>query len=93
METKVCHTAVGKDTDTAFRHPLDPLTRAELSRAAQLIRDHYDWGADLRVETIDLDEPAKDIVRRYVSGAHIQRLARFNIYRRGVMASSAASST
>lgn len=84
MDTKVCHKAVG-DTDTAFRHPLDPLTRAELSRAAQLIRDHYNWGADLRVETIDLDEPAKDIVRRYVSGAPIQRIARFNIYRRGVM--------
>jgi primary-amine oxidase len=66
-------------------HPLDPLSAAELDRAAQLIRDHFGWGEDLRVETIDLDEPPKALVRGYVAGEPIQRIARFNIYRRGVM--------
>jgi primary-amine oxidase len=68
-----------------FAHPLDPLSAAELTRAAALIRAYFDWGADLRVETIDLDEPAKDVVRGFVPGQPIQRVARFNAYRRGVM--------
>lgn len=66
-------------------HPLDPLTAPELSRVASIIRAHFDWGEDLRVETIDLDEPAKDVVRGYASGANMPRVARFNIYRCGVM--------
>ncbi|MCB8881233.1 primary-amine oxidase [Acidisoma cellulosilytica] len=69
----------------AALHPLDPLSGAELARAAELIVKHFDWGADLRVETVDLDEPAKDLVRDYVDGASFPRIARFNIYRRGVM--------
>ena len=72
-------------TGACFPHPLDPLSAAELTRAAQLIRDYFSWGDDLRVETIDLDEPSKEVVRAHVEGAHIQRVARFNIYRRGVM--------
>ena len=44
-----------QSTTSAFlQHPLAPLSAAELNRAAQLIRDHYGWGDDLRVETIDL---------------------------------------
>ena len=69
----------------AVRHPLDPLSAEETRRTAQLIRDYFPWGDDLRVETIDLDEPAKDVVRAYIEGDPIQRVARFNIYRRGVM--------
>ena len=64
-------------------HPLDPLTAAELTRVASIIRTHFDWGEDLRVETIDLDEPAKDVVRSHQSGANWVRVARFNVYRRG----------
>ena len=79
-----CHTQPAATT-TASPHPLDPLSAVELRRAAQLIRDHFDWGDDLRVETIDLDEPPKDVVRNYTEGQPIQRVAGFNIYRRGVM--------
>ncbi|WP_428483405.1 primary-amine oxidase [Rhodopila sp.] len=78
-----CHTQ--PQATTAFPHPLDPLSAAELTRAAQLIRDQFSWGDDLRVETIDLDEPPKHVVRAYTDGTPIQRIARFNIYRRGVM--------
>jgi primary-amine oxidase len=73
-----------RETETAT-HPLDPLSHAELARAAALIRTHFGWGEDLRVETIDLDEPSKDSVRDYAEGAPFPRVARFNIYRRGVM--------
>jgi primary-amine oxidase len=66
-------------------HPLDPLTAHEIAQVTTLIREHFQWGADLRVETIDLDEPAKDVVRAFVPGSRVPRVARFNIYRRGVM--------
>ncbi len=49
------------------------------------MRDHFAWGDDLRVETIDIDEPAKEVVRSYQPGDPILRTARFKIYRRGVM--------
>ena len=38
-------------------HPLDPLDAAEIARASAIIRQHYPWGDDLRVETIDIAEP------------------------------------
>ena len=66
-------------------HPLDPLSAAEIDAAADIIREHFEWGEDLRVETIDIDEPPKDVVRNYSPGAPIQRIARFNVYQRGVM--------
>ncbi len=68
-----------------FRHPLDPLSSHEISRAAAIIRLEFDWGDALRVETIDLDEPSKEIVRSYLPGAPVARVAQFNIYRIGVM--------
>jgi primary-amine oxidase len=67
----------------ATAHPLDPLSAAELTRAASIIRAHFEWGEDLRVETIDLDEPGKDVVRGHRPGADPPRVARFNVYRSG----------
>src|SRR5277367_6999161 len=67
----------------ATAHPLDPLSAAELTRAASIIRAHFEWGEDLRVETIDLDEPAKGAVRGHRPGADLPRVARFNVYRSG----------
>ena len=64
-------------------HPLDPLTAREIARATAVIRAHFPWGDDLRVETIDIDEPAKEFVRNHVQGTPFSRIARFNIYRRG----------
>src|SRR4029079_10226740 len=66
-------------------HPLDPLSGGEIARAAALIRAHFPWGDDLRVETIDIEEPAKEFVRSYVQGTPFPRIVRFNIYRRGEM--------
>jgi primary-amine oxidase len=65
-------------------HPLDMLSPAEMREASRIIREHYDWGDDLRVETVDLEEPPKDVVRAWEPGTIVPRVARFNIYRRGV---------
>ena len=50
------------------RHPLDPLTYEELTQTAAILRDLFAWGDDLRVETIDIDEPTKEVVRSYRPG-------------------------
>ncbi|MBC7976983.1 MAG: tyramine oxidase, partial [Myxococcales bacterium] len=68
----------------AARHPLDMLTEAEIAQAAAIIAKHYGWGEDLRVETIDLEEPDKAVVRAWRPGVTVSRIVRFNIYRRGV---------
>ena len=62
-------------------HPLDPLTQAEMLRAVAVLRAHYDWGGDLRVETIDLEEPAKAVVRAWKKGDALPRVARYHVYR------------
>src|SRR5258708_30875705 len=67
------------------RHPLDPLTYEEMTQTAVILRDLFAWGDDLRVETIDIDEPAKEVARTHQPGDPVQRIARFKIYRRGVM--------
>lgn len=70
-------------SSTAAVHPLDPLSAAEIGKAAAIIRDRYGWGEDLRVETIDVDEPAKDLVRGFAPGTPFPRLARYNVFKRG----------
>ncbi len=84
MDVRVEHTVFGTPSGPPS-HPLDPLTAIELLHVTSIIQAHFGWGADLRVETIDLDEPAKNVVRGYAPGAEMPRIARFNIYRRGVM--------
>src|SRR5580698_9623602 len=69
----------------AVRHPLDPLTAAEITEVTRILTDHFQWGGDLRVETIDIEEPAKDVVRHYTPETAPPRVARFHVYRRGVM--------
>ena len=41
------------------RHPLDPLTYEELTQTAAILRDLFASGDDLRVETIDIDQPGR----------------------------------
>src|SRR5580658_3005410 len=69
----------------AVVHPLDPLTAPEIACATAIIQAHFPWGDDLRVETIDIEEPEKDVARNHVPGTPFPRIARFNIYRHGVM--------
>ena len=70
-------------TSSVATHPLDPLSAAEIARAASVIAEHYQWGADLRVETIDIVEPPKDEVRSFQPGTPFARIARYNAFKRG----------
>ena len=69
----------------SIHHPLDPLTAGEITAVTRILQDHFQWGEDLRVETIDIAEPDKESVRRYVPESAPVRVARFHVYRRGVM--------
>ncbi len=48
--------------DAGFDHPLDPLTAAEISRAAQIVRRDRGTGDSWRFASIELREPAKDLL-------------------------------
>ena len=64
-------------------HPLDPIDAVEIAKASSIIRQHYRWGDDLRVETIDIAEPDKATVRSHAPGDAFARIARYNVYKRG----------
>ncbi|BBK42677.1 amine oxidase [Allostella vacuolata] len=64
-------------------HPLDPLSADEIVRAADILRRHFDLGAALMFETIDLAEPDKAVVRGHAPGQPFPRAARFTVYKRG----------
>ena len=66
-------------------HPLDPLSAAEISRVSAVLHDHYGWGDEMRVETVDVAEPDKALVRAHGPGAVFGRIARYNVFRRGVL--------
>jgi primary-amine oxidase len=46
-------------TTSPVAHPLCPLTAAEISTTAELVRSVWPAGVDLRFKVITLDEPAK----------------------------------
>ena len=48
--------------DVSFGHPLDPLTAAEVSRVAQIVRRDRGTGDSWRFASIELREPAKDLL-------------------------------
>jgi primary-amine oxidase len=63
-------------------HPLDPLTADEFRAAATVLR--RDKGVDerWRFASIELREPAKDIVRSFAPGDPIRREARVTCWSR-----------
>ncbi len=62
------------------KHPLDPLTAAEVCAAVQIVRNDPQYGAEFLFETIELLEPEKSVVRQYKSGEPINRTARVNLF-------------
>ena len=72
-------------TGVAVHHPLDPLSAGEITEVTRILQDHFQWGPNLRVETIDINEPAKDVVRHYDPKNATPRIARFHVYQHGVM--------
>ena len=53
-------------------HPLDPLTAAEISQVAAIVRRAHAAGPGWRFASIELDEPAKDLL---TNDAAIERQA------------------
>jgi len=67
-------------------HPLEPLTPAEITQAATLVREEMsDLGDDIRFEVIELKEPPKQGVRDFSAGDTINREARVNVFRQGAI--------
>jgi primary-amine oxidase len=67
-------------------HPLEPLTRGEISTVAAIVRGEMAaLGKALRFEMIELLEPPKADVRAFRPGDAITRKARVNVYRTGAI--------
>ena len=68
-----------EQTDTvtlpSASHPLDPLTAEEIAEAMSILKAQRQLGPRVRVETIVLQEPDKDMVLDFQPGNHIQRNA------------------
>lgn len=56
-------------------HPLDPLTRDEITAAREILEDNQDIDPESRYVKIVLDEPSKDDLRDYEDGADLDREA------------------
>ncbi len=59
----------------ASRHPLDPLNAAELEDAVQILRRKNYIGEKVRIASLNLIEPAKRLIEKYLPGASFERRA------------------
>jgi primary-amine oxidase len=62
-------------------HPLDPLTETELRATTAVLRRERGFGPGWRIASMELVEPPKQLVRDFVPGAEIERLARVVLWR------------
>ena len=60
---------------TATAHPLDPVTADEIRAAVGLLRAQGHAGPGWRIASVELREPAKDVVRSFRPGDPIHREA------------------
>ncbi|MDB5565252.1 MAG: tyramine oxidase [Tardiphaga sp.] len=67
-------------TATPITHPLQPLTPAEINAVAAIVRQNAAYGDDTRFETMELFEPAKQVVHDFKPGMPIARQARVNVF-------------
>jgi primary-amine oxidase len=63
-------------------HPLEPLTAEEIAAAVGILRDQREPGDRLRISSVALEEPPKDVVRSFHAGDHVPRAARITCYDR-----------
>lgn len=61
-------------TEVRLCHPLDPLTADEIVAARDIVRREHACKATARFVTMRLQEPPKDVVRRFTAGDPIDRL-------------------
>jgi len=69
-EVTLSETAIVNDT---FRHPLDPVTAAELNEAVGILTSAGYLGDHVRVASINVIEPEKRFVESYKPGAPFER--------------------
>jgi primary-amine oxidase len=60
---------------SAHTHPLDPLNPAELQEAVQILGREKYLGENVRIASINLIEPAKNLMEKYKSGTLFERKA------------------
>ena len=63
-------------TATTIRHPLDPLTLAEIGAVQTLVTDHPSFAAAMRFTLVELCEPAKPAILAFTPGQAVSRTAR-----------------
>ena len=63
------------DAPIATAHPLDPLSRDEITRASALATAHAGGQTTVRFPLVALHEPDKAVVRGYAAGDPIERRA------------------
>ncbi|MDH3678635.1 MAG: primary-amine oxidase [Acidimicrobiia bacterium] len=66
---------------TTVTHPLDPLTADEIATAVGIVRA-LPTGPALRISSVGLHEPAKQLVKSFQPGDEIERAARIVVYDR-----------
>ncbi|MDQ6740679.1 MAG: tyramine oxidase, partial [Actinomycetota bacterium] len=52
-----------RQTEVAVAHPLDPLSREEISRAVAILKDGNTAAESFRFISVELREPAKELLR------------------------------
>jgi primary-amine oxidase len=67
-------------------HPLDPLTAAEVRATTAVLRRDRGVDEGWRYASIELQEPAKELVRNFVAGTEIARAARVVCWHRSANA-------
>src|SRR6266481_1835087 len=57
-----------KKISDALRHPLDPLSPAELEEAVRILTREKYLGDNVRIASINMMEPAKSLVEKHLPG-------------------------
>jgi primary-amine oxidase len=64
-----------RSSTTGLEHPLDPLSAGEIRTLTAIVRRDQGVGAGWRFASIELREPAKDLVQGFSPGDRVERLA------------------
>jgi primary-amine oxidase len=67
---------------TTATHPLEPLDQGEIAAAVSILRDQRQLGDKLRISSVTLEEPPKDVVKGFQTGDQVHRAARITCYDR-----------
>ncbi len=86
-ETREHAAASNGTTPGAPKHPLDPLYPAELEDAVRILGREKHLGDNVRIASINLIEPAKNLVEKYRAGSPFERKALAVLMDRGKHAS------